>query len=367
MRVGWDMTNVDVRDAGAFRHMIRWLEAIANFPGAHQHTVFAHQGFRAQATAPALAALDWQIVGDWCGRLQMRREHWFWRNRHELTNRIDLLVSLWNPPLAWNGPTIAVVLDTLPWTDGFCGVRKHLQTVFIRHGLRSASRWLVTTRFTRNALETLGVSRVPIDVAGIPFCSKAENAATPEELPGTLQQMPYVFYCSAICKRKNHIRLIQAWRQAFPNQEITLVLAGRMLPGAPPAIMQAIRDAEASGHVMYLGEISNSLRDALYQGAQFVVYPSLWEGFGMPVLEALSHGKAVLTSSGTAMEEVGAEAVACVNPLAVDQLAEGLQTLFYDSSSRERLVANAPLVLSGFQMSQIADELHQAIRGCQLG
>ncbi len=182
--------------------------------------------------------------------------------------------------------------------------------------------------------------------------------------PESLQHIAgqrYAFYCSAISMRKNHPRLIRAWRRAFPNRDVLLVLAGRELPGIHPEIREEIAAAERDGVVRYLGLVSDAEREYLYAGADFVVYPSLYEGFGMPILEALQHSKPVLTSSGSATEEVGGDAVLLCNPADEEDMVSQLRRIASDEALRSRLREAIPERLERYSLEHVASELHAGI------
>ena len=161
--------------------------------------------------------------------------------------------------------------------------------------------------------------------------------------------------------RKNHQRLIRAWRRAFPNREILLVLAGRCLPGVQAEIRSAIDQAEQDGFVRSLGLVTDAERERLYVDSDFVVYPSLYEGFGMPVLEALRYSKPVLTSSGTATEEVGGDAVCLADPGSEDDLVAKLRQIADDEPLRARLRARIPDVLARYSLETVAMQIHSAV------
>jgi glycosyltransferase involved in cell wall biosynthesis len=93
---------------------------------------------------------------------------------------------------------------------------------------------------------------------------------------------------------------------------------------------------------------------ALYRGARCVLYPSLYEGFGLPVLEAMACGVPVVTSRGTAMEEVAGEAAVLVDPLDVSAIAEGIAT---SAARRDELVRVGLERARAFDWKQSADDV----------
>jgi glycosyltransferase involved in cell wall biosynthesis len=143
-------------------------------------------------------------------------------------------------------------------------------------------------------------------------------------------QRPYVLFCGTIEQRKNLPRLLQAF-QKLPRTDHDLVLAGPL--GWNPPEWNAEMEAAASRlgrRCRRLGAVPTSDLDALCARASVVVYPSLGEGFGFPVLYAMAQGAAVVTSAGTATAEVAGDAALIVDPGEVDAIAEAIERVLDD-------------------------------------
>jgi glycosyltransferase involved in cell wall biosynthesis len=369
MNIGWDLVNIPPNKDGTFEFTSRWLEAVATYPAGHRHVVYANAGFRRAATHPALDGLSWRIAGDWDRSYQLHAEWFYLRHRKEILREVDVLVSVWRPPLSWAGTSIAIVLDCT-WERLSAlrnpDLKKRLQVAVRDFAARRAGRWMAISEWTRRDVSLLrGYDIDRIRAVGIPVAdihALPTPAAGGSGLAAGRIDRRYAFYCSAVSARKNHIRLIRAWKQAFPGRDILLVLAGRILPSAPPEILDCIRQAEEDGVVRYLGLVDDAVRERLYAGADFVVLPSLYEGFGMPILEALRHGKPVLTSAGSSTEEVGGEAALLCDPTSEADMAEKLRRIVGDEDLRSRLRAAAPAVLERYSLENVARQLHEAIQ-----
>ncbi len=151
------------------------------------------------------------------------------------------------------------------------------------------------------------------------------------EAPGTIFNFPYVFFPGSHKIHKNKIRLIQAYAaSSLPHRKVNLVFTGE-----PAAFL--LREAEkcsVSGLLHFVGDISDEELVSLYKGALLVAYVSLYEGFGLPIVEAMAAGVPVLVSNTTSMPEVAGDAAILVNPYSVDEMAHALNILAFNEGER---------------------------------
>jgi glycosyltransferase involved in cell wall biosynthesis len=365
MNIGWDVVDVPPIKDGTFEFITRWVRAVGLHPAGHRHICYANAAFYHAVASTVPDAVEWRIAGDWARAYQLRREAYFWRHGRAIAREVDVLLSVYRPPLVWKGKSISIVLDcTKELFPTVRSLKAYTMAKLRDFGARRSGRWLAISEWTRqDAIRLRGYAPERIRSAGIPAPDIAE-LSTMLNPPESLQHIAgqrYAFYCSAISMRKNHPRLIRAWRRAFPNRDVLLVLAGRELPGIHPEIREEIAAAERDGVVRYLGLVSDAEREYLYAGADFVVYPSLYEGFGMPILEALQHSKPVLTSSGSATEEVGGDAVLLCNPADEEDMVSQLRRIASDEALRSRLREAIPERLKRYSLEHVASELHAGI------
>jgi glycosyltransferase involved in cell wall biosynthesis len=187
----------------------------------------------------------------------------------------------------------------------------------IPHVLRAARRVIAVSDFTKR--ELVDLLRVPEDkIRVIP--NAADAAFT---LDGPASDGQYVLTVGTLEPRKNLIRLVEAMR----GNDVELLVVGMRGWGGVTMSDKGVR---------YVGEVSDEQLARLYRGALCVAYPSLYEGFGIPVLEAMACGAPVVTSRGTAMEEVADGAAVLVDPSDPADLAAGIERAV---AQREELVA----------------------------
>lgn len=148
---------------------------------------------------------------------------------------------------------------------------------------------------------------------------------------------PYLLTVGTLQPRKNLVRLIEAFALVRLTQpELCLVLAGQRGWLSDP-IFQRVEDLGLQQHVLFPGFVSDDDLPALLSGALAFAFPSLYEGFGFPVLEAQACGTPVLTSTTSSLPEVAGEAALFVDPMNTEAIADGLLRLVIDSTLREHL------------------------------
>jgi glycosyltransferase involved in cell wall biosynthesis len=145
---------------------------------------------------------------------------------------------------------------------------------------------------------------------------------------------PFLLHVGAVQARKNCLRLVEAFER-LPGHAV-LVLAG----GAgfeADQIFARIDLSPARGRIRRLGYVDAQTRAKLYRTAAALAFPSLDEGFGLPVVEAMACGLPVLTSNRSALPEVAGDAALLVDPFNVDEIADGLERLLPDEELRAGL------------------------------
>jgi alpha-1,3-rhamnosyl/mannosyltransferase len=164
---------------------------------------------------------------------------------------------------------------------------------------------------------------------------------------------PYVLATGTLEPRKNLRRLIEAFAGLDPalRESHELVLAGAEGWQTRETLEAIGRNA---GLVRALGHVPEADLPSLYAGATIFAYPSLREGFGLPVLEAMAAGVPVLTSDVSSLPEVGGEAVVYADPYSVESIRAGLRQLLEETALRERLAKEGRERAATFRWSDAA-------------
>lgn len=175
---------------------------------------------------------------------------------------------------------------------------------------------------------------------------------------------PYLLYVSRLeHPAKNHVRLLEAFSQfkQSTGSDWLLVLGGSDWHGAD-AIHAAAADSPARDSIRFLGFVPDADLPCLYQAAAALVYPSLFEGFGFPPVEAMASGCPVLSSTRGALGEVVGDAAGYLNPEDIHQMASALQRVVHDPAWREHLREAGFRNARRFDWSQNADRVLDCYR-----
>jgi glycosyltransferase involved in cell wall biosynthesis len=150
----------------------------------------------------------------------------------------------------------------------------------------------------------------------------------------------FVLYAGNIRPHKNLVRLIEAFADLRTNgfEDVTLLIIGDEISKLP-ALRRAVHSHKLHKHVRFLGYLSDDMLAILYRLASVFVFPSLYEGFGLPPLEAMASGTPVVTSNVSSLPEVTGGAAILVDPYEVDSIREGIQRVLTDPGLCEELRA----------------------------
>ena len=201
----------------------------------------------------------------------------------------------------------------------------------LRAAVRRADAIVTPSRFTAEDL----LSRTKVDPARvhvIPEGAALTEAAAPDPeraLSRLRVPRPYVLFVGTLEPRKNLVRLVRAYRRvAASGLPHALVLAGP-LGWQRQALLRELALA-GPGDVVLTGAVGPEELDALYHRADAFVYPALYEGFGLPVLEAMLRGVPTVCSNTTALPEVAGDAAVGVNPVSIPDIADGMRSVLSD-------------------------------------
>jgi glycosyltransferase involved in cell wall biosynthesis len=198
-----------------------------------------------------------------------------------------------------------------------------------RHAARRADLIIAVSHFTARQVSDL----LHVEPARIRVVPHGVHAATPSQQP----REKLVLFVGALQTRKNLVRLIEAFA-ALP-QDWRLVLAGAPSGYGAAAILDRVHSG-GTARVEITGYLSASQLEHLYARASMFAFPSLDEGFGIPVLEAMARGVPVITSNSSALPEVAGDAALLVDPRSTAEIAGALTRLAADAGLRQQLASH---------------------------
>jgi glycosyltransferase involved in cell wall biosynthesis len=168
----------------------------------------------------------------------------------------------------------------------------------------------------------------------------------------------YFLFVGTLEPRKNLVRLLTAYSQLENGlkEQTKLVIAGGKGWGGVD-ITQVITELGLTKFVRILGYVDDATLSALYSNAEFLAMPSLYEGFGLPLLESMVHGTPVLTSNNSSMPEVAGDAGVLVDALDVGSIMEGLDLLIGNKQYRCELANNAKGNAARYSWDKSAEQL----------
>lgn len=199
----------------------------------------------------------------------------------------------------------------------------------IRPAIRRAAAVLTVSEFSRAAIREWA----QVSGTNIVNVSNGVSDAFTAHGPATRFTRPYFLYVGSHKPHKNFGRLLQAFAASGLQGDYLLVSTGT----ASHALRASIAKLGLTEHVEFAGSVTDGELAALYRGATALVFVSLYEGFGLPVVEAMSCGTAVLTSSVTAMPEIAGTAAVLVDPSSTEAVVAALVQLASDSGLRRAL------------------------------
>jgi glycosyltransferase involved in cell wall biosynthesis len=245
--------------------------------------------------------------------------------------------------------TVHDVLDHMYRANNGSGLRRSLHFHLTQRVLKKAACIFAVSQFTKSEVQNLfGIDPARIQVV--------YNAIDPRFLTGHAtdadRQMlaeryqityPFLLYAGRISPHKNLVRIIEAFAALKPElakqdlyPDLKLIIIGDELSKHPDLRRTVVRGG-VQNDVRFLGFVPIDVLRIFYDVAKIFVFPSLYEGFGLPPLEAMAHGTPVLTSNTSSIPEVVGNAAVLVNPENLFEMMRALQRVLVDQSLREKL------------------------------
>ncbi len=307
--------------------------------------------------------------------------------RHLLTT-LTGLPPRWSPPadvvhftdhrvVRTARPTVATVHDAIPlrfphWVPGRL---RPLRNWLLKHTIATADRFIAVSHYAvAELVEDFGLDESRIDV--VPNGIDDDWLAPPPIDAGErraawgIPAMPYWLTVGTFQPRKNFDRILAAYEQLpAPDRDATaLVIVGRAGWGCEATVARIQALQQAGRHVIWVqGLHDRTTLRAIYAGALALVFPSLYEGFGLPVLEGFASQIPVITSTAASLPEVAGDAALLVDPTRTDAITDAMQAVLHDNSLRKRLRQAGAERVRQFQWSATAQRTAAIYRDMAAG
>jgi glycosyltransferase involved in cell wall biosynthesis len=245
---------------------------------------------------------------------------------------------------------------------------------FIELAIRHADLIFTVSHFAKKQivqLMRLDERKVKVCYNGIDKSFLANNLPA-NGFPETvgLKSGGYILFVGTYESRKNVERLIRAFarvKQRNPRAaEIKLAIAGNAgtskFSDRSKQIQHLIEELNLQDQIILCGYVPDEQLPSLYRGAAMIAFPSLHEGFGLPIIEGFASGVPVLTSNLCSMPEIAGGAAMIADPYNIPELAEKIEQLIFDPQVRQRLISDGRRRVNDFTWEQCADQMVQSLK-----
>ncbi len=341
MRIGIDALPLAGEKSGVGYYTEQLIRALERIEDKNEYTLFSTRDFDSPFSDPGrfrkrimphVWGYAWMQVGQ---PFQIAKE------RLDLYHGPNFVV-----PLVAPCPTVITIHDlssfilrkTHKWTNNM------IQRVLVPPSARRSRAIIAVSEATRNdVVRIMGINEAKIHV--IPeavdeiFSPVVDNEIRSRVLRNLGLPKKFILFVGTLEPRKNIPALLEAYAHLIRNADIEhqLVLAGGQGWGGE-SIHQKVRSLGIEANVKFTGYVAREDLPALYSMADSFVYPSLYEGFGLPPLEAMACGTPIIVSDGSSLSSVVAEAGIRVDPKDISALAQAMRRVLLDERLREDLI-----------------------------
>lgn len=340
MRVGLDARALaSTTRSGVEAYVANLVRALAALEGAPEIVAYTDRPIADPELAHAASSgsVRTEVVGARWGWLRLALPRRLRRDRVHLAHFPSTILPPFLPC-----PAVVTVHD-LAWRrfpESYDPADLKMQAVALASA-RRAARVLAVSYTTARDLEQAGVSRDRVSVVPLGVSARFTPGGpglAPDAFPGAERlQQGYLLSVCRLHARKNLRRLLDAYRTVRETTAAPpLVLAGD-LTDYGQGLLHRAEELGLAEHVLFPGQVPEDVLPSLYRGATLFLYVSLYEGFGLPVLEAMASGTPVVTANLGGTAEVAGEAAMLVNPEQVSEIADAMRLLLAGEEARAGL------------------------------
>ena len=348
MHIGIDARSMIKSRSGIGQSTYYLTKHLLDIDAENDYHLFYHKEIDADWIAPDSVQLHRVRTGNITLGLDPR-ERWeqimlplsLLRHRVDVYHAIQQVGPLWAP-----APVIVTVFDVafLVFPETKTPEDASYWSTWVRRSVRRAERVIATSEATKRDLVNLcgtppeRIVTIPLGVD--PRFRPAEDAEQARQICSRYGAIsPFVLYVGNIEPRKNLVRLVAAYHRLKGRYKDLpkLVICGEK-GWLYDDVFRTVEELNLQEDVLFIGYVSHYELMCLYTEAQALLYPSLYEGFGLPILEAMACGTPVVTSNVSSMPEVAGDAAILVDPYSEAEIADAIEAVLTDATLHARLI-----------------------------
>ncbi len=257
-----------------------------------------------------------------------------------------------------NTPRVCAIMDIsyLKYPDLFLASDLHKLVGWTAYSVRHAAKIITISQCSKDAI--IDAYRVPESNVVVAYPALTDIEDRKRMGTSATNNLPkrYILSVGTLQPRKNFVRLIEAFSK-LADRDVALVVVGKK-GWLYEDILKAPRSFGVSDRVYFLDYVSDGELPALYRNARCFALPSLYEGFGLPVLEAMAYGVPVVVSKGSSLPEIAGDAGIYVDPEDVTSIAKGLShALTLTANERSKRIKEGRLRAKSFSWDKAAEKV----------
>jgi glycosyltransferase involved in cell wall biosynthesis len=255
-------------------------------------------------------------------------------------------------------PTIAVIHDLIPMrVRRLNPVKEKVAFWAGLQSLRLADRVVTDSSSTRDDFAATRI--LPVERTAVAYCGPGVEPSS-EQTDYARRFMPFVLCTGSLAPHKNLVRLVSSFARLRADLELKLVLVGTGSQEQAQRLERAVAENHLQSRVVLLTTLSDPQLSSLYRHCRMMVCPSVYEGFGLPLLEAMLHGAPVACSSVSSLPEVAGGAAVLFDPRSVGDMTDKLQRLLDDPCLSRRLSELGLLRATRFTWERTAETVFRS-------
>jgi glycosyltransferase involved in cell wall biosynthesis len=354
MKIGIDARMFGPKQGGLGRYIEQLIINLEKIDRANEYVIFLRKNNWAEYSPAApnfikvLADIPWY---GWAEQVKMPGII-----KHE---KIELMhFPHWNVPFFFNAPYIVTIHDLLllhyptrkASTLGTVAYwfKNLAYKIVLRHAVQKARAIITPSEFTKK--DVMSTFNQPAEKIVTTHLAPYNNDAAKDGRASAIPE-PYVLYVGVAYPHKNLDRLLLAWNiftEKYGNK-YRLILSGKH-----NYFYKKLMESAKSDSIIFTDFLSDADLSVVYDHASLFIFPSLYEGFGMPPLEAMAHGVPVISSRSTCLREILGDAAYYFDPEQPAEIAGAIQTVLTDQNIRNNLLEKAKNVLARYSWEETA-------------